>query len=118
MKNIREWHDIERDMRLCESLRLTHGEIDNLSMTAHDLILGSRDWENIRKLVDQVLEREGELADYIGRALTQIADKADASQSHDDIKKVRRSVKRAAKKISDERTRLMRAEIAFLDAIA
>ena len=118
LSNVSEWQGLERQMRMCEALRLSHRELDSLSMTAPDLVLGSRDWKNIRVLVDEVLEREGELADYIARALERLADQAESSKSPEDIKKLRAAVKRAARQLSKDRRRLMEAELNFLDAIS
>lgn len=117
MSHYQAWHDVERDMRMCKSLRHTHVEIDHLSMTAPDLLLGGRDWNNIRTLVDEILEREGELACYISRALQRFSTSADACKSAEDVKKLRTSVKRAANKLAKDRVKLIKEEISFTDAV-
>ena len=118
LDNLEEWRDLEREMRMCRSLREVHGEIDGFTLSLMPLRLGSRDWDQVRTLVDQVLEREGELADYISRALKRLAARADSAVlSTREYQSARRAVIRARKALEAERQHLLTAELSFLEAI-
>jgi hypothetical protein len=118
LDNLEEWRDLEREMRMCRSLREVHGEIDGFTLSLMPLRLGSRDWHQVRTLVDQVLEREGELADYISRALRRLAARADSAVlSTREYQSARRAVIRARKALEAERQHLLTAELSFLEAI-
>lgn len=108
----KEWLAIERDVRLCRNLRIAHAEVDSfvLSFMAE---LSGRDWDNVRCLVDQVLEREGELADFIASSLSRLAGLARDPTA---FKKARAEVDATASAVKAERRRLIASELEFLKA--
>lgn len=118
LDNSKEWWKLEREVRLCRKLREVHPEIDGFTLTKMPLRLGSRDWNSVRILVDQILEREGELADYISSRLTRFAGMASkAGRSSKESDRARKSISRARKALEKERVRLLSAELQFLKAI-
>jgi hypothetical protein len=115
LDNNAEWINLERDVRLCSNLRDVHGTMDTLlSRMVH---FPGRDWSNARVLVDQLLEREGTLADYIGGRLSHLAREAgQAATSENGYQKARLAVQRVRDNVKRERARLLRSEVKFLDA--
>ena len=115
--NVQEWLDMERQVRLCSSLRATHTELYT-AITRMSFLRG-RDWDTMRVLVDEVLEREGRLADFIAKKLSSLSKKASkAARSAEEYKKARQAVTRVRDAVAKERQRLMRSEMKFLDAMA
>lgn len=117
LDNTQEWLQLERDVRLCNKLREVHGEIDNFVLTRMLVRLGSRDWDNVRQLVDELLEREGTLADYISASLKKLAGQASAaSRSSREYASLRRIVTRTRGVLEKERQRLIASELEFIKA--
>jgi hypothetical protein len=117
LDNEQEWKRISRDVRLCETLRIAHREMDGLTLKVMAFVSG-RDWENTRKLVDQVLEREGTLANFISNSLKSLAKQAEtASQSSDGFDHALKAVSKTNNKLDKERLRLIKSEIEFLDSL-
>jgi hypothetical protein len=116
LDNNKAWLELERDVRLCSNLRATHMDMDGvLSRMIH---FGQRDWDKARLLVDQLLERERSLADYISNKLQSLAHRAsNAQKSNEQYKKTRTAVGRFRNSVRKERLRLIRSETAFLDAL-
>jgi hypothetical protein len=118
LDNDREWWELERDVHLCRGLREAHPEIDSFRLSKMPLRLGSRDWENVRVLVDEVLEREGELAKFIGRKLSTLSAMAEQAKSSDEgYKKTIASIKRVQRKLRKDRKRLLASELSFVESI-
>jgi hypothetical protein len=118
LDNHHEWSDLEREMRLCRRLREVHSEIDSFTLRTMPLRMGSKDWKNVRVLVDEILEREGELASFISRKLSALSDLAKEAKSSDDgYKKTVRTIKRVRTRLRRERQRLIEAELTFLESI-
>jgi hypothetical protein len=118
LDNQKEWWELEREVRLCRKLREVHPEIDSFTLGKMPVRLGSKDWDNVRTLVDQILEREGEMADFISLRLSRLAQLASkAQQSTEGYEASRRAVARARKTLEKERKRLLSAELQFLEAI-
>jgi len=115
LNNVKEWTAIERDVRLCRNLRLAHAELDTFTLHFMAEIKGA-DWENVRRLVDQVLEREGQLADFIAASLNDLAARA-ASARTDQTKysQAQGAVEQVSNVVKQERRRLIAAELQFLD---
>lgn len=117
LDNIHEWLAIERQLKLCSSLRATHTELDTAILRMS--FLRGRDWDKMRVLVDEVLEREGSLADFITKKLSSLSKRASkAAKSPEEYKRARQAVARVRATVAKERERLMRSETAFLDAMA
>jgi hypothetical protein len=112
LDSTKEWLAIERDVRLCRNLRIAHSEVDSfvLSFMAQ---LSGKDWDNVRCLVDQVLEREGELADFIANSLSRLAGLA---RDPTFLGKARAEVDATASAVKAERRRLIASELAFVKA--
>lgn len=67
LDNDKEWLALERDVRLCSNLRMTHPEMDGF--LSRMIQFSRRDWDKARELVDKLLEKESTLADYISLSL-------------------------------------------------
>ncbi len=116
--NNQEWRELERDVRLCRKLRELHGEISSFAIKTIPLRVGSRDWANVRVLVDEILEGEGELADFIGRKLSNLSALAEqANLSNDGYKKTIASIKRVERRLRKDRQRLLASEISFIESV-
>jgi len=117
LDNNAEWLTLERDVRLCSNLRMTYPEMDDFLSR---MIQFSRpDWDKARDLVDRLLEREGTLADFISSSLARLAQMASKARvSADEYKKAREAVSQVREAVRNERTRLIRSEVAFLDALS
>lgn len=117
LDNAQEWLQLERDVRLCNKLREVHGEIDSFVLNRMIVRLGSRDWDNVRRLVDQLLEREGTLADYISASLRKLASQASAaSTSSEEYAKLRRNLTQTRRALEKDRQRLITSELEFIKA--
>jgi|SRR5262245_8599735 len=112
----KEWLAIERDVRLCRNLRIAHAEVDSFVLSFM-VKLSGRDWDNVRCLVDRVLEREGELADFIASSLSHLAGFARAQTSDPTaLTKARAEIDTTASAVKAERRRLIASELEFLKA--
>ena len=115
LDNAQEWLQLERDVRLCNKLRDVHGEIDNFVLSRMIIRLGSRDWDKVRQLVDELLEREGTLADYLSASLRKLARQASvATRSSQEYANLRRSVTQTRRVVERERQRLIASELEFI----
>ncbi len=116
LDNIQEWWELERKIGLCSNLRLVHSEMDRLALSA--LFRWSKtDLKKVRSLVDEILEREGQLARFLSRHLQRLAQEARKNPKAQDLKALRAEVKRKRDAIDAERKRLVMAEVAFLNAL-
>jgi hypothetical protein len=117
LDNVKEWAKIEREVRLCRNLRATRREMGSFVSG----IMGQvsvQDWRNMRQLIDEILEREGELADFISKALKKLAQGAPrARTSARGYQSIRRTVSRTKDAVQKERRRLIASELQFLDSL-
>jgi len=117
LDNVKEWAEIERDVRLCRNLRATRREMTSLGQ----IILGQvsvEDHRKIRHLIDEVLEREGELADFIAKALKKLAQEApQARTSEREYHRIRRTISKTKDAVRKERLRLVASELQFLASL-
>ncbi|MCI0564147.1 MAG: hypothetical protein MN733_37205 [Nitrososphaera sp.] len=117
LDNDKEWLALERDVRLCSNLRTTHPEMDGF--LSRMIQFSRRDWAKARELVDKLLEREGTLADYISSSLKRLAKMAPkAREAPDEYKTAREAVSQVREAVRKERVRLIKSEVAFLDALS
>jgi hypothetical protein len=116
LNNSKEWMTLEKDMRLCSNLRMAYGEVDSFVLSFMANLTGS-DWNNVRCLVDQVLEREGQLADFLASSLSHLA-KLPATQSSKTatLKKTYAEINATIEAVKAERRRLIVSELTFLKA--
>jgi len=75
------------------------------------------DFKRSVSLVDEILEREGELAMFLSRHLQRLAQQARKNPKAQDLKELRAEVKRKRDAKDAERKRLVLAEVAFLNAL-
>ncbi len=113
LNNFDKWMDIERNVRLCSNLRATGREMQALGDKLLRRISLSKPYD-FERLVRQILEGEGSLADFIGFALSDLANMADmASKSSGGYSKAKQAVRKTRDVLSKERKSLISSEIEF-----
>lgn len=113
LNNFNEWENIERNVRLCSNLRATGREMQGLAdkLLLHISLRNSIAFD---RLMYQILESEGRLADFIGSSLSHLADMADmASKSSKGYAKAMKAVRETRDALSKERKSLISSEIEF-----
>jgi hypothetical protein len=110
--NDREWLQIERDVRLCNSLREASVEWRRLlNRLGQRLVL--RDHKNFGVLVGDILEGERTLADFISASLKRLSRMGETSlESAAERKKALGAVEDVRDALLAERHRLIEAQVA------
>lgn len=117
LDNVSEWTQIEKDMRLCRNLRAVHREMESFVPSKMGQ-LAVADWDNLQRRISQIIHREGELADFICRALSKLAQGAGpARDSARGYENIRRTVLKTKNAVKTERQRLIGSELEFLDSL-
>lgn len=112
LANDKEWLKIERDVRLCSSLSQASIEWKRWSKRLPQEIALS-DRGGFRFLVDDILEGERALADFIGKTLETLSGMADeAEESVDKQAEALDAVRAMRDVLRGERRRLIEAQIA------
>jgi hypothetical protein len=112
-----EWERMARDVRLCHPLRAASAELNGVvqSLTGR---LTLKDPAAVRELIDEVLDREYQLASFISRALTDLAKAgADLEEREADLERAKELLGKFKTALRDEREALIRAEIESFAAI-
>lgn len=115
-----EWESMEREFRLCRSLRTVVAEADSLnSQVSGEVFLG--DWDAVRMHMHQVLAAEGDLAGVICQYFQDLSNIAKAllntAPNADDIKELRGHVGDFRKTLSEERRKLIQQEVTMFSII-
>jgi len=118
LDNFEEWRQVEREVRLCNSLRATGREMRRFGEKFLDKT-ALRNKENFSFLVFDVLEvGERELADLIGESLYQLVEKANKTpENSEGYKKLKRATKKMRDAFRKERMKLISAELEFYKQI-
>ena len=116
LEETKGWMDIERDVRLCRNLRIAGADLKSLYWCFKNTLNGN-DEKNMKDLVDQVLEQEYKLAEFISSAFSTLAGIANPSTPMENCEKARSAVDTVREKAKSERQRLIRSELRFLDSV-
>ena len=118
LDNFEEWHQVERDVRLCRSLRATGREMSILGERLKNMI-ALRNKEKFSFNVFNILEvGERELADLIADSLYKLVIKAEKTpEDSEGYKKLKRAVKKMRDTFRKERMKLISAELEFFKQI-
>jgi hypothetical protein len=117
LDNVDEWYQLERDVRLCSSLRSASLEMEGIvSKLGNRLTLKNPDQVNV--LIRGILEGEGRLADHIGVELQKLAALSrDAQSSEDGFRRAKEEVRSALDALREERQALIKTELEVYDLI-
>lgn len=110
LDNFNEWHQAEREFRLCESLRVTLADADHLPAK----VLGktsTRDWKALLECMHAVLAGENTAANYITDKFRELADYARATlPTPEAVNSLRQQVQALRNGLLEERRRLIKQE--------
>ncbi len=110
LDNWDEWHQIERDLRICSNLRELKSEVNSLGHSADRFMVN--DWNQLINFIDNALATEGELAFTIQSILSQLSSKvSDAEKSSKELEKVKEEVRDFRKLLRKERLDLIKRQI-------
>jgi hypothetical protein len=117
LDNVDEWYQVEREVRLCSSLRSASREMEGVvSRLGNRLTLRNPDQFNV--LIRGILEGEGRLADHIGLELQKLAALSeDARSSEDGFRRAQEEVRSALDALLKERHALIKTELEVYDLI-
>jgi hypothetical protein len=117
LDNVDEWYQLERDVRLCSSLRSASRDMEGIvSKLGNRLTLKNPDQLNV--LIRGILEGEGRLADHIGVELQKLAALSrDAQSSEDGFQRAQEKVRSALDALLKERHALIKTELEVYDLI-
>jgi hypothetical protein len=116
LDSLEDWERMNHEVGLSRNLRVVSKEMDHI-------VFGvvrptkARDRENMRRLVDEILEREYTLAQFITSSLRKLARRASAARkSSEGYERAESAVRRTKQALQKERERLRRSEMQFLDS--
>jgi anthranilate phosphoribosyltransferase len=117
LDNVAEWYQLEREVRLCSSLRSASREMEGIvSKLGNRLTLKNPDQFDM--LIRGILEGEGRLADHIGVKLQKLAAlSGDAQSSEEGFQRARDEVRSALDVLLNERQALIKTELEVYDLI-
>lgn len=118
LDNIEEWEQLERDVRLCRSLRIASREMDSLQAELKDRI-SIKDRETLRYLIQIVLrEGEGSLAQFISSSLYSLSNKLNAAGEPSEVyARAVEAVRKTRDSLLEERNKLVQAQMRFFEII-
>jgi len=65
------WYAVEREFGLCSNLRRLRSEMDTLAALPGPQVV--QDWQDLKAMIDRILNSERDLADYIAYTLRNLA---------------------------------------------
>ena len=117
LDNSKEWLEAERAFRLCKSLRVAVNEAGNLgTRLAGKIAVG--DWNALLGQMEQILQGEERLAEYITAHFDKLATKARAAKpGTQGATDVRTAVEQMIGALKQEREQLLRQEVELLNIV-
>jgi len=110
LDNWDEWLKVEREFRLCRSLRVAVREADDLIGKLRSKV-STKDWELVLELMRGTLCAEHEVAEYVGDQFRDLANAARLTNGHtQDIQTIRAQVQDFRDAMNGERRNLIRLE--------
>jgi len=117
LDNFQDWLKLERDVRLCNNLRVAGREMNSLWSKSSDR-LDFQDIKEFKRFMQDIEHGERELANYISLSLARLAENGRlvnrAPLTIDNAKRTVRGVKNA---LLNERKHLITVQIKLLDEI-
>jgi hypothetical protein len=116
LKNTHEWLQVEREVRLCQSLRRFVKDMESLKgQLAAKLTrsVGQRDWDVLVVQVPLILGLENVLGDYISQEFAQLANAADNASKGRTAESVRNVVTSFREALVAQRRSLIQQELAL-----
>jgi hypothetical protein len=113
LDNFADWHEAERQFRLCQSLRVAVRETETLNGKLTGRI-SAKHWDTMMQLMGSTLASESDIADQLSVKFQELADAArTATADTPDAAKVREQVKAFRESLIQERRQLIQQEIAL-----
>lgn len=107
LQSVSDWEKIERDVRLCRSLRKSSGEMRHLISNIGDK-LSLSDMGKFWNLVNVVLEGETTMANQIANMLYHLSNLADPSEALDTTGECLNSLKTLRRELIETQVELMK----------
>lgn len=108
------WINAEREFRLCQALKHALSEWEGLSASLVKTI-STKDWEELKGYMKQILGNEWELADFIANKFSQF--QAQALNNITDMPSLKTEIMQLQNALNTERRKLMQLELDMYSVI-
>lgn len=108
-----DWMNVEREFRLCSSLRKIRREVAGLR--GYIAKQSVQDWDNLLAAMDSHLGQEVAVADAISQSLRQLAEKSWSKS--EPVEKVRQETRNILISLQKQRHEFLAAEVRALEAL-
>lgn len=112
LSNFGDWYAVERDLRLCQSLRRALRETESLKNKLEGKV-STKDWNNLLGLMHHVLASEDDVAYFISQQFREIAESTDEKT----IAEIKVHLRAFRQVLLEERQALIRQEMAMYSVI-
>ena len=117
LDNYSDWLKSEQAFRLCQSLRVAVSEAEGLSTRLAGRMV-TKDWKALLDQMNQILQTEGQLANFVTLHFDALASRAKTSRpGTQSAKDIRAEVEVTRDALKKEREQLLRQEVELLNMV-